>query len=312
MAELGLRKSLLPGLLPSTAVCGHIRADAAREIGLLAGTPVVVGGGDGSCACVGAGALEPGDVYIALGTSAWVSTASDAPVFDADMRTFNFVHLDDHLYTPLGTMQAAGYSYSWHKDLLCGQECQEAAREGTDIFSYLDRGVRHSPPGAGGLLFLPYLLGERSPRWNLAARGAFIGLSAATTKNDLSRAVLEGVAMNLRLIFDALSLRRPPERMTVIGGGAKSHVLLEILSGVFGRPLLIPPHVEASTSIGAAVCAGVGIGAFDDFSAVRKFNGGGERVPPDTAHAEIYRELLAAFDSAYQGLLPVYNRLARL
>ena len=208
---LQIAPSLLPELHASTDIAGGLTKQAAEALGLLGGTPVVIGGGDGSCACVGAGVVKEGNAYNVLGSSSWISMATAAPLFDGGMRAFNFVHLDKELFTPCGAMQAAGYSYRWFRDQLC---------EGMQ-YDAINLLAKASKPGANGTLFLPYLLGERSPRWDHGARGAYVGIGVATSRGDMARAVMEGVALNLKIILDILGGACPIGQVTVIGGGAK-------------------------------------------------------------------------------------------
>jgi xylulokinase len=310
---LGIPPDLLPEPHPSTDKAGGITPEAAGEIGLPEGTPVIIGGGDGSCACVGAGVVAEGAAYNILGSSSWISLASTAPVYDPELRTFTWVHLDPALYTPCGTMQAAGYSYNWYKNTLCGGEIAEAAKGGENPYRFIDEGASKSPPGAGGLLYLPYLLGERSPRWNHEARGAFVGLSITTGKGDISRAVLEGVGLNLRIILQILEGGAAGDgigKIIMIGGGAKGAVWLQILADIWQKTLMVPAYTEEATSLGAAVCGGVGIGAFKDFSAIHQFNGPVKTVLPHAELAPVYEELFEIFNQAYDSMIGVYHRLA--
>ncbi|MDR2740149.1 MAG: hypothetical protein LBB68_10025 [Treponema sp.] len=281
---------------------------------MLEGTPVIIGGGDGSCACVGAGVVSEGNAYNVLGSSSWISLASTAPVYDPDLRTFNWVHLDPALYTPCGTMQAAGYSYNWYRNTLCGDEITAAAKKGKNPYQLLDEGVSEAVPGAGGLLYLPYLLGERSPRWNHEARGAFVGLSITTSKKDISRAVLEGIGFNLKLILDVLehgsTAKDDISKIIMIGGGAKGSAWLQILADIWQKPLAVPTYIEEATSLGAAICGGVGIGAFKDFSVIHRFNTPVKTIVPNEALAPIYEELFEIFNQTYDSLIDTYHRLA--
>lgn len=305
-----ISEDILPELFPSTHVAGGVTASAASECGLLAGTPVVIGGGDGSCACVGAGVVRAGKVYNVVGSSSWISKAASEPYFDSEMRTFNWVHLDEKLYTPCGTMQAAGYSYAWFRDTLCGEERQAGKAAGVSAYSLLDEAVGRSPAGAGGVLFLPYLLGERSPLWDHNARGAFIGMNISTSKGDLTRAVLEGVGYNLKTILNILENDAPIEAITMIGGGTKGSVWLQILADIWQKPLSVPRYLEEATSLGAAVCGGVGIGAYPDFSVAEKLNKTAKVIKPDAEKAEVYRRGYAHFREAYDLLKPLYKTMA--
>ena len=306
---LDIPMELLPELHSSATVVGGVTKEAAACCGLVPGTPVVLGGGDGSCACVGAGVVRQGNTYCVLGSSSWISTASTKPVFDPQKRTFNWVHLDSALYTPCGTMQAAGVSYAWFRDTLCTAEQQQAAQNGTNIYKLLDEAASKTAPGANGLLFLPYLLGERSPRWNHKARGAFLGLDVTTTKPQMARAVLEGVGYNLKIILDALDAFSPIGALTMIGGGAKGALWLQILADIWQRLLQLPAYREEATSLGAAICGGVGVGIYSDYRVVEQLNPIQRTVAPNPENADRYQELLKLFDASYKALLPVYDAL---
>lgn len=309
LRALDLDEELLPELHPSTDIAGGVTKAAAEATGLLEGTPVVIGGGDGSCACVGAGVVDEGSAYLVLGSSSWISLASREPLFDPEMRTFNWVHLDPELYTPCGTMQAAGYSYQWYRNALCRGEMEEAAKTGESPYERINRGIMESAPGAGGLLYLPYLLGERSPRWNPDARGAFVGLSVTTGKHDLSRAVLEGVGYNLRVILESMRREREMKELMLIGGGAKGQTWPRILSDIFQMPLKIPAYREEATSMGAAVCAGVGVGIYRDFSEAKRINTIVDTVMPREENRLRYDRLYEIFNHAYDALTGVYGEL---
>lgn len=301
---------LLPRAVPSATVAGGMLPQAAMACGLKPGTPVVLGGGDGSCACVGAGVTAPGSAYCVMGSSAWISMASTAPVFDREMRTFNWVHLDPDLYTPCGTMQTAGLSYSWFRDTLCPEEQRLADREGISAYEVINAAAEKTPPGAGGLLYLPYLLGERSPRWNHYARGTFVGLSTSTGRGEMARAVMEGVGFNLRVILESLQAQTSVESLTMIGGGTKGRLWLQILSDIWQKPLHLPAYREEATSLGAAVCGGVGIGLYPDYHVAASMNPKVEDMQPNGELADRYQALYDAFNAAYEALRPVYCQLS--
>ena len=170
---------------------------------MAAGTPVVIGGGDGACAAAGAGVINEGSAYNYVGSSSWIAISTAKPIYDPEYRTFTFGHVIPDMFMPTGTMQAAGASYQWTRDQLSLFEKETAERLGISPYELINLEVAQVAPGADGLLFLPYLMGERSPRWNPHARGAFVGLTIRHTRAHLYRAVLEGVTMNLRVILDA-------------------------------------------------------------------------------------------------------------
>ena len=304
---LGLAPDLFPDAHPSSTVIGGVTAEAAAAAGLLAGTPVVIGGGDGACATVGAGSVEEGDAYTYIGSSAWIALTSRRPIFDPQQRTFTFCHLDPDLYFPVGTMQAAGGAYGWLEHLWRGE-----GDEGP-LFREMDALAATVPAGASGILFLPYLLGERSPYWNPLARAAFVGLAMPHGRAELSRAVLEGVALNLRIILDALRAQGVQvEAMRLIGGGAKSPVWRQILADVFGLPILRPALPAEATALGAAIAGGVGVGLFPDFSVARRLIPAEEAERPDPAHNQCYTALYTLFQQTYSALEPIFERLAMM
>lgn len=312
LREFDIRRSLLPDLHPSAHIAGKVTAEAARQCGLAEGIPVVTGGGDGSCACVGAGVVREGKFYNVVGSSSWISTASSKCYFDPEMRTFNWVHLDENLYTPCGTMQAAGYSYAWFRDTLCGEEAFAGKIAGISPYKLIDKLVEKSPAGANGLLFLPYLLGERSPLWDHMARGAFVGLGISTEKGDIARAVLEGVGFNLKIILDILSKNGTIKEMIMIGGGTKGDTWLQILADIWQKPLNVPQYLEEATSMGAAICGGVGIGVYPDFLVAEKLNKTVKTIEPRKENAGIYDRMYGIFCETYKRLKPVYQSLSEL
>ena len=304
LAALDLSSAQLPSLYPSTAIVGEITQAAAAATGLAVGTPVVIGGGDGACAGVGAGVVEPGDAYCYIGSSAWISISTLHPVRDPAQRTFTFHHLHPERYAPMGTMQAAGGARDWAWRLL--------AETGLD----LDAAAAAVSPTAEGLLFLPYLLGERSPHWNPLARGAFIGLAMPHSKPQLARAVLEGVALNLRLILDALrssiGASEPPiQAIRLIGGGGKSHLWPQILADCFALPIHQLSLTSEATSWGAAMVAGVAVGLYDWSLAAQRVTVT-DVINPTPQGIALYNEVTTIYSDAYQALQPIYARLATL
>lgn len=302
VAAAGLDSARLPPIYPSATVIGHVTPEAAQLTGLLAGTPVVIGGGDGACATVGAGAVATGDAYTYIGSSAWMAVVAERPLFDPQMRTFNLAHLDSALYFPLGAMQAAGGALDWFERLLRGEATGR-------LYDDLSAAAAVVPPGADGLLFLPYLMGERSPYWDPGARGAFIGLTMAHGRPALARAVLEGVALNLRLILDTLrsqGLHIPAMRL--IGGGARLSLWRQILADVLGLPILLPDLLAEATSLGAAIAGGVGVGLYPDFSVTSRFVQIHPAEQPDPDARAQYDQIIPLFQKAYRALETITRR----
>lgn len=310
LQALGISHQILPDAHPSTHRCGTVTRSAARQTGLLEGTPVVLGGGDGSCATVGAGVVREGKTYIVIGSSSWISLAATKPFLDPQMRTFNWIHLDEKLYTPCGTMQTAGYALQWLKNTLCTSEVNAAMAANISPYQLIDEAISASVPGSNNLLFLPYLLGERSPRWNPDARGAFIGMKITNTKGDIYRSVLEGVGYNLKVILDIFQSIMPVEEVVAIGGGAKGKVWLQILADIWQKNIIVPRYLEEATSMGAAVCGGCAISAYHDFSVIHRFNEITQTISPRPALKSTYETLYTLFNKSYDALRDVYQGLA--
>ncbi len=307
LGALDLSPDLFPDAYPSSAVVGKVTAEAAAATGLLSGTPVVIGGGDGACATVGAGSVQEGDTYTYVGSSAWIALTTRQPILDPQRRTFTYAHLVPDRYFPVGTMQAGGGAYDWLERILRGDD------EGTPIYQAMDAQAATVPIGARGLLFLPYLLGERSPYWNPLARAAFVGLAMPHGRAELARAVLEGVALNMRLILDALRGQGVQiEAMRLIGGGAKSATWRQILADTYELPILLPKLAAEATALGAAIAGGVGVGLFSDFSVAHRLIPTEAAEQPDPANSRRYSALYPLFQQAYTALEPIFEQLAAL
>ena len=307
----GIDGALFPDAVGSTTVLGEVTSEAAEATGLAAGTPVAAGGGDGSAAGVGVGCVRPGTAYNCLGSSSWIALTVERPIIDAEMRTMNWAHCVPGYLHPSGTMQTAGSSFKWLAEQLCGAEAEAAAAEGPSAYARIDAAVAAVPPGANGLLFLPYMLGERTPWWNTDARGAFIGLSLASTRADMMRAVMEGVALNLGLIADIFRAHVPVDALTVIGGGARSAVWRQILADACGCPVQTLTSQAEATSMGAAIIGGVACGLFKGFDVVSRFASAGQTVAPRAEQVALYRRRRALLERAYLGLKEVYAELAK-
>lgn len=308
---VGLDAAKLPPVFPSFAVVGEVTKKAAEEVGLLPGTPVVIGGGDGACAACGAGVVREGQAYNYLGSSSWIALASRQPFYDPKMRTFTFHHLAPGLFMPTGTMQAAGGSYQWCRDVLCQEEVKTAQKLGMSPYLLMDLEAAKVPAGSEGLLFLPYLLGERAPWWNPHARGVFVGLTPRHRKAHLIRAVLEGVSLNLRIILDAFREQGlHVENIRIIGGGAKGDFWAQTLAHVYGLEILRPVYLEEATSLGAAICGGVGIGLYQGIEVAEELVKIRDRFVPGEEKIT-YDALYPVFVKSYLALFEVFEKLGK-
>lgn len=298
-AELPL--SLFPEILESTDIVGTIVADAAAVMGVPEGTPVVMGGGDGPLAAVGAGIVSASDgAYVSLGTSSWISFVSDQPVWDPSMRTFTFNNVVPGSFVPTATMQAGGASLQWFTEVL---HPDASTRQAGALIAEADHQV-----DTGEMYFLPYLLGERAPLWEPQARGSFIGLSRHHTRAHMMRAVMEGVAYNLYTCL--LAFREGGahiDRMTAVGGGAQSDVFLQLLADVWGVPVSRRSVVDEANSLGAAVTGAVGLG-LADFAAARQLSETTAEFSPDPTRHARYVERYPHFVEAVDALIPWFRK----
>ena len=306
LQAIQLEPGLMPEAWPSSTVIGTVTREAADQVGLRPGTAVVIGGGDGGCATVGAGVVRPSDAYNYVGSSSWISFVSRHPLYDPQQRTFTFAHLDPDYVFPTGTMQCAGGSYDWLERMLRGSGA-------SPLHHQLDEAASQVEPGAQGLFFLPYLIGERSPHWNPHARGAFVGLTMAHGRAEMARAVLEGVAFNLRIILDAFRQQAAPiASLRLIGGGARSALWRQILADVFNLPILRPRLLVEATSLGAAIAGGIGVSLYPDYSIAEQLVQveAGEEPRPESAAR--YEELYQIFKRTYDSLAGIYEDIAAL
>lgn len=304
-----IHEEKMPELHSSVDVIGKMKASAAQELGLSEHVAVVCGGGDGPCSALGAGCIEPDEMFLTLGTSAWIGGSTTKKFIDPDKTVFCFAHVIPNQYMPCGTMQAAGSSYSYIKGALCQEEAKKAKEMGVSVYELMNELLDQSTVGSKGLIFLPYLLGERSPRWNPDTSGSFLGIKMQHEKCDYVRSVLEGVAMNLELILHAYRKQIDIKELILTGGGAQGNTYMQILADVLNAKLNRLDHVDIATSIAAAVIAGVGIGEFKDFSEISRFLKVERTVEPILENQEIYNKQKVVFDKAYDCLEPLYTQL---
>lgn len=293
---------MFPELTDAVAVAGEVDARTAHEVGLKPGTPVVVGGGDGQCASVGAGSVSEGKAYISMGSSAWISVASSKAVLDDAMTLTNFAHIVPGMVCPSGTMQTAGSALEWI--------LENIGDESTKAYTAMNALVENAKAGSKNLLFLPYMMGERAPRWNPDAKGTFVGLKLTHTRGDMFRSTIEGIAMNLNVILQTLKKDIEITELGVIGGMAKGDIVCRILADVMETPIRRSKNMGEVSSMGAAVVAGVGAGLFRDFTAIERFMETDALFQPDEGNARVYNRLKPMFDEAYYALEGLFTRLS--
>lgn len=302
LAALEIPPSWLPEVFEGPAVTGTVSAEAAGATGLEAGTPVVAGGGDQAAGAVGVGAIAPGTVSLVLGTSGVVFATTAAPLADREGRVHAFCHAVPDRWHVMGVTLAAAGSLQWFHDALCPDVA----------FDELMAEAEEAPPGSDGLVFLPYLAGERTPYPDPYARGAFVGLTLRHGRGHLVRAVLEGVAFSLRQCLDLVHevTGERAARLMVSGGGARSQLWCAILAAACGTPVEQLGEREGAAG-GAALLAGVGAGVWPDVAAAcAAAPVEARRVAVPAEGGAALAAARAVYDDLYATLKPTFARLS--
>jgi xylulokinase len=303
LEALEIPRAWLPRVYEGPEVTGTVRDDIAGELGLPRGLPVAAGGGDNAAAAVGVGVVQEGSVSTSIGTSGVLFAHRDAFTPDASGRVHAFCHAVPDAFHLMAVTLSAGGSLSWWRERLGGGAS----------FGELVEEAEAVEPGAEGLLFLPYLTGERTPHLDPHARGAFVGLTVRHGRAHMTRAVMEGVAFSMR---DGLEIMRglgtPDDDLRAVGGGARSPLWLRLQADVYGRPIR-RTEVDEGPAYGAALLGGVAAGVFSDVDeASSRVRLRAEVTEPDGDRARRYDELHAVYTSVYGALREQMHELGRL
>jgi xylulokinase len=301
---LEIPRDWLPPTFEGPEITGRITREAAAATGLREGTPVVAGGGDQSAGAVGAGAIRPGVMAITLGTSGVVFAATETPLIESQGRLHAFCHAVPDRWHLMGVMLSAAGSLQWYRDALAPNVA----------FAELVDEAATVPAGSDGLLFLPYLCGERTPHPDPLARGSWVGLTTRHTRAHLTRSVLEGVAFGLKDIFSLMQDvgMRAIDQVRVSGGGAKSDLWRQILADVLESELVTVNTTEGA-AYGAALLAGVGADVWPDVdTACAETIRVGERVSPAVANVSRYAGLYPQYQLLYPALRLISQSLSAI
>ena len=314
--KIGIDREKLPELHNSTDVVGELINQDLIALGIPKGTPVAAGGADTPCATLVAGVVKAGDVCESVGTTDVLTVCIDRPVFD---RAFiNRCHVVPDTWIYQGAMSFTGAANEWflrqfYTELITDKKA-DASLEGnlnlTAAFRAMNHEAELAEPGCGGVVFLPYMLGERSPIWDPYARGVFLGISLHTTKREMNRAVLEGCGYGLRQMCQIAEriTGNKINKFSSIGGGAKSEVWAQIKADITGRDITVL-DIHDMAPIGAALLAGVGVGAFKDvYEASSKVEKSVyKEFKPSHAHDDIYAKRYGTYLSMYPALKDIFR-----
>jgi xylulokinase len=303
LAAVEMPESILPRLHECHEIAGTITKEAASLTGLLVGTPVVAGAGDQAAGALGMGIVQPGDVSATIGTSGVVFAATDQPFLDPRGRLHTFCHAVPGRWHVMGVTQAAGLSLRWFRDTF-------AAADDSEAYARLGESAASVPAGADGLLWAPYLMGERTPHLDPEARGALVGLTASHGRAHIVRAIMEGVAFSLKdtmSIFAEIGV--PARAIRLGGGGARSPIWRQIQADVYGQPVEMVA-AEEGAAYGAALLAGVGAGVWPSADAacdavVRV----AQRIVPHSADSARLQQMYGLYRKLYPSLQPIFHGL---
>ena len=313
LRKLGVDRSLLAHVTESAEVSGQVSRSGAMQAGLSQGTPVAGGAGDQAAGAVGAGIVQSGIASVTIGTSGVVFAHTDRITIDPAGRIHTLCHAVPGMWHVMGVTQAAGLSLKWFRDEFCAAEVQKAAQMGTDPYQLMDAEANRVEPGCGGLLYLPYLMGERSPHPDPDAKGVFFGLTARHSRSDMLRAVMEGVAYSLKDCMEVITqMGIPVEQIRAAGGGAKSVLWRQMIADMFGNPLVTVATSEGP-ALGAALLAGVGTGVFGSVAqaceAVIRCT---EPLQPGRAAEKVYQDFYRVYARLYPALREEYTVLSEI
>lgn len=281
----------------------------AAEMQLSVSMPFVVGASDGVLSNLGVDAIDPGTVAVTIGTSGAIRTVTDRPVTDPKGRTFCYALTENH-WVIGGPVNNGGMIFRWFRDHFCSEEVEKAARLGKDPYELLTEIASRVKPGAGGLLFHPYLAGERAPLWDANARGSFFGLGLHHKKEHMIRSVMEGVIINLFTVYMALEeLIGRPTKIQATGGFAKSELWRQMMADIFDQEVHVPVSVESSC-LGEAILGLYSLGEIDSLHAVSNMVGGSHRHIPNKENRPVYQELSRMYVRLSRLLTEEYRYIA--
>lgn len=313
LEKLDIDKALLPKMYESCEVTGIIHEQAAKLTGLAVGTPVAGGAGDNAAAAVGTGVVEEGKAFTTIGTSGVIFAHSDHVTIHPEGKVHTFCHAVPGCWTVMSCTLAAGLSLKWYRDNFCDAEKQTAEGMGVDPYYLMDQQAKCVPAGANRLLFLPYLMGERSPLLDENSRGVFFGLSAIHTRYDMLRAVMEGVVYSLRDCFDTLKDTGVPfKTMYACGGGGSSPLWRQMLADTYNCKVQTIASKEGP-ALGAAILAGVAAGIYPSVQqACKDLIKTNPAQTPIVENSAVYENYFQLYRQLYPSLKNHFQTLASL
>lgn len=311
---LGIKEEYLAKVYESPEITGYINPDTAEKTALSVKTAVVGGAGDNAAAAVGMGVVTEGKAFTTIGTSGVVFAHTDKPIIDPKGRVHTFCCAVPDAWHVMGVTQGAGLSLQWFKNNFCYEELETAKAENTDVYCITDNKAKNIPIGCDKLIYLPYLMGERTPHLDPDCRGVFFGISAMHTKAHFIRAIMEGVTYSL---YDCLLVLKEmgisPLSMLLCGGGSKSKLWKNMICDTFGIPVETSASSDAA-ALGVAILAAVGAGIYSSVESACDIMvpASAETVCPDNQNTESFRAYHSIYSSVYSSLKDNYKNLSKL
>lgn len=310
LAIAGVTRTQLSKLVPTTAIFKNCHPDLAKQIGINPLTPFIIGASDGVLSNLGVNAIRKGEIAVTIGTSGAIRTIIDKPQTDEKGRIFCYCLTENH-WVIGGPVNNGGMILRWIRDEFASSEIETAKRLGIDPYEVLTKIAQRVRPGADGLLFHPYLAGERAPLWNPNVRGSFFGLTLSHKKEHMIRAALEGVIYNLYTVFLALMecMNSPVTRIQATGGFARSEVWRQMMSDIFESEVVVPESYESSC-LGACILGLYATGKIDSFEIASDMIGSTFKHTPRDEAVKEYRQLLPIFINLSRALTNEYTQIA--
>lgn len=311
--EIGLDKNKFPEVLLSSKIVGQVTLGAAKKTGLAAGTPVVIGGADTACSALALGIIEDGKVFESCGTSDVITICSKEAKFNE--KFMNRCHVIDNYWLSHGAMSTPGATIEWLKNEIGLVESIEAEENDYNAYDIISNKAEKSPPGANGLIFLPYMYGERTPIWDTNARGVLFGLSLKTKREDIFRSVMEGISFNLKQIFKLIHQNWgiAVKEIKLVGGAADNKVWNQIRSDILQIDIEAL-KVKETAVLGAAILGGIGVGKIKNIKSfienlnIEKI----ETFTPDKNYEDFYNNLFEVYISLYPLLKDKFEDMSYL
>ena len=298
-----LDASLFPAVYPSGRPAGAISAQAAARTGFAEGTPLCIGIGDQNSAALGSGIVRPGSISVSLGTGGLATALLDSCYRDPNRQAMVTHHATHGLWTFEGLQNAAAGAFRWFRDEIAAHEKAVAEQDGTQVYDKLNEMIESVPVGAKGLLMLPFFAGAAAPRWNPQAKGGFLGLTFAHDRACMARACVEGITLEQKDIME--SIRRGGvtfDQVRIMGGATKSPIWNQIQADIYGLPCETLKVTDAA-ALGAAICAGVGVGLFPSMEAAADaMVQVDQRYEPNPENTARYQRLYDLYCKVYQAL----------